>query len=334
MYHDKVSIMIPVYNAEKYLKQCLDSIVNQSYSNLEIIITNDGSTDSSEEIIKQYMNRDKRIVYKYQYNSGISATRNNLKKMMTGTYGIYIDSDDYLEERAIEKLLHLGNSNNADIITFNYCEIKNNQKYVKRPENEEIQIYHKEEAKKAYILGDDNLSFVIWRKFCRKEIFDNITFPEIRYIPEDMFTGFEFVKNANIIVHCNQNLYYYRVLQNSLTTKKERIDKEEATKVEYEIFKLNKEEYKKRMVEVPSFKNIITSQFFNQMIMSIYALNKIEDKIYVKKIEEELKQIKIKEINVRSKLIYIAYKVAPKSLNKVIDKYQKKYRKNRKDSGE
>lgn len=334
MQKDKVSIMIPVYNAEKYLNMCLDSIVNQSYQNLEIVILNDGSTDASEEIIKQYMNKDTRIVYQYQSNSGISATRNKLKEIMTGAYGLYVDSDDYLEKDAIEILMKLAKENDADIITFNYCEIKNEEKYEKRPEDEQIKIYHKDEAKKAYLLGDDNLSFIVWRKFCRKEIFDHIIFPEIKYIPEDMFTGFEFIKNANIVAHCNRNLYQYRVLQNSLTTKKDRLEKSEAAKVEYEIFKLNKEEYQKRMIEVPSFKVHITSQFFNQIMMSLCMLEKIGCQNYNKEIEEEIKKIKYRDLNGRSKLIYIAHKVAPKFLNKVIMKYQKKYRKNRKDSGE
>ena len=98
----KFSIIIPVYNVQDYLKKCLDSVINQSYKNFEIIIINDGSEDDSESVIKSY--KDKRIKYFYQKNSGLSATRNNGVLKASGEYLLFVDSDDYIEEKLLEVL--------------------------------------------------------------------------------------------------------------------------------------------------------------------------------------------------------------------------------------
>lgn len=111
-----VSIIIPVYNLEKYIDNCLKSVVEQTYRNLEIICIDDGSTDSSAEKIKKFMNSDKRIRYHYKKNSGLSATRNFGIKLATGDYLIYIDPDDYFEKNAIEKMLETALKNSADIV--------------------------------------------------------------------------------------------------------------------------------------------------------------------------------------------------------------------------
>ncbi|MFQ6739306.1 MAG: glycosyltransferase family 2 protein, partial [Alphaproteobacteria bacterium] len=113
---DKVSVIIPVYNTEKFLPQCLNSIIYQTYKNLEIIIVNDGSTDNSDEICQTFAKHDKRIKIIYQTNSGVSAARNKGLLNATGDYVHFIDSDDYINLDYYEKIIS-GNKNiNADII--------------------------------------------------------------------------------------------------------------------------------------------------------------------------------------------------------------------------
>ncbi|MCR5506573.1 MAG: glycosyltransferase, partial [bacterium] len=112
----KISVIIPVYNVELYLSQCLESIINQTYKNLEIILVNDGSKDSSIDICKAYVKKDKRIKYIYQKNMGLSASRNTGIKNATGDYIHFIDSDDYIPLDYYEKMISaLGNSD-ADIV--------------------------------------------------------------------------------------------------------------------------------------------------------------------------------------------------------------------------
>src|SRR5690625_1048731 len=99
-----VSIIIPVYNKEEYLEDCLESVINQSYEKIEIIIINDGSTDGSESIIKKWKNKDNRIKYMSQNNQGVAIARNNGIKVSKGDYIYFIDADDYLSLNAIETL--------------------------------------------------------------------------------------------------------------------------------------------------------------------------------------------------------------------------------------
>lgn len=108
---EKVSIIIPVYNAEKYLNKCLDSVVNQTYQNIEIILVDDGSTDTSSKICEEYQNKHQNIEYKKTKNSGVSNARNTGLKMATGKYIFFLDSDDYLEENSIQELMSNKTSN-------------------------------------------------------------------------------------------------------------------------------------------------------------------------------------------------------------------------------
>ena len=117
---EKVSIVIPVYNNEIYLEKCLDSIINQTYDNIEIILINDGSSDNSLAIMKKYSKKDKRIIIIDKENEGVSTARNIGIKKCSGEYITFVDSDDYLEFDAIEKLYHEINTKNVDIVRSNY----------------------------------------------------------------------------------------------------------------------------------------------------------------------------------------------------------------------
>ena len=115
-----VSVIIPVYNVEKHLNKCLDSIVNQTYKNLEIIIINDGSKDASAEICREYAEKDNRIVFVSRENRGVSATRNEGIDLAHGDYFSFIDADDYLELDAYEYLISIINEKNVEAINFEH----------------------------------------------------------------------------------------------------------------------------------------------------------------------------------------------------------------------
>ncbi len=128
---DKVSIIIPVYNSEKFLPRCLESIINQTYKNLEIIIVDDGSTDNSRKIISDYIQKDTRINLISKKNSGVSASRNIGLEKATGNYVIFIDSDDWIELKTIEKMHDIIVKENVDVVRANY-KIVNNLKTIKK----------------------------------------------------------------------------------------------------------------------------------------------------------------------------------------------------------
>jgi len=117
---EKISVIIPVYNTSKYLKRCLDSIINQTYVNLEIICINDGSKDNSLEILNQYKKKDDRIIIIDKENQGVSAARNDGIKNSTGMYITFVDSDDWLELDAIEILYKTLINEKVDVVRGNY----------------------------------------------------------------------------------------------------------------------------------------------------------------------------------------------------------------------
>lgn len=123
MINIKVSVIIPVYNGEKYLNKCLDSIINQTYNNIEIVIVNDGSIDNSLNIIKKYLKKDKRIKLINKENEGQAKARNIALENITGDYCLFVDSDDYVELNMISDLLKVAKNNNSDIVSSNLLRI-------------------------------------------------------------------------------------------------------------------------------------------------------------------------------------------------------------------
>ena len=120
MKDSKISIIVPVYNAEKYLVECLNSLVEQTYKNIEIILIDDGSIDNSAKICDEYAKKDERIKVVHQKNSGVSVARNNGLDMHTGDYVMFVDSDDWIELNTCEILINNIISNDKDILIYNY----------------------------------------------------------------------------------------------------------------------------------------------------------------------------------------------------------------------
>lgn len=121
----KISLIVPVYNTSKYLRKCLDSLITQTYKDIEIIVINDGSIDNSEEIIKLY--RDKRLKYISKKNEGIGKTRNLGIENATGNYIAFVDSDDYLDKNFCKKMIKKADEDNCDIVICNYFEDRNDK---------------------------------------------------------------------------------------------------------------------------------------------------------------------------------------------------------------
>ena len=119
----KISIIVPVYNGQKYIRTCLDSILNQTYKNIELIIINDGSTDNSKTIIEEYVKRDKRIVAYHQNNKGVSDARNKGLKYATGKWIWFVDSDDIPSKSFLSEVFKINLKRETDIIVGNYMKV-------------------------------------------------------------------------------------------------------------------------------------------------------------------------------------------------------------------
>ena len=183
--NDKISIILPVYNVEKYLNKCIDSILNQTYKNFELIIIDDGSTDNSSTICDSYKN-DSRVIVIHQDNKGLSVARNKGIDMSTGNYITFIDSDDYIDSKYIEILYNIISNNNSDIVMCNKIEFKENtniKENIIYDYNEEV--LSKEETYKRMVLLQ-GITFTSWAKMYKKEIFNNNKYLEGK-LYEDIF---------------------------------------------------------------------------------------------------------------------------------------------------
>ena len=161
----KYSIIIPVYNTSKYLKKCLDSIINQTYKDYEVIIINDGSTDNSLDIIKEYSSKNKSIKYKSIKNSGLSVARNTGVSLARGEYILFLDSDDYIDKNLLNKLSIYDN----DVIRFQVREVLDNDSIIKEYNEHAFKNYNTYDALNIIV----NYHFVenAWAYAYKKEFY-------------------------------------------------------------------------------------------------------------------------------------------------------------------
>ena len=221
-----ISILMPVYNAEKYLNETIDTIKNQSFSNWELIIVDDGSIDNSKEICTKLMNDDKRIKYIFQENLGVSHTRNVALENAQGKYIVFVDSDDLIHEDYLKILINSIEKNNSDISVCNFIErkISNTGKI----EDITREFYLKEVMEmsemKDYIMdfGNSGLLNPLWNKIYKNQIIkeNNITFDEKVETGEDFIFNLQYFRKVKKISFIKDSLYYYiRRNNNSITYK-------------------------------------------------------------------------------------------------------------------
>lgn len=210
---DLVSIIVPVYNVEKYLDECISSIVNQSYKNIEILLVNDGSTDSSCEICEAWSKKDSRIILLNQINQGQGAARNYGVKEAKGNWIAFVDSDDWIDKEYIELMMQAIISENADMAKCNYTQIRTKSKN-KKTTNFYQTIGIKRDDK--YILAES--SGVIWNLIIRKKIIVDNKIEQPKCKGQDTAVGLEMCLLAKKIAFVNESLYFYRKEREGATT--------------------------------------------------------------------------------------------------------------------
>ena len=209
-----LSIIIPVYNVENYLKQCIDSVLAQNYNNIEIILVDDGSTDSSGSICDEYAEKDKRIKVIHKKNEGQFIARQTGLELSTGDFCIFLDSDDYWEPYLIKKLQYIINKYQCDMIIFNKKDVFENTVIEGQLpfHNECVFIGEKkEELYKMLLEGGklNNLVLKVFKRSLSKDNIENYGFKGICY-GEDAFKSACLIKEAKKIVYLSDCLYNYR----------------------------------------------------------------------------------------------------------------------------
>ena len=208
-----ISIIIPVYKVEKYLEKCINSIIGQTYTNLQIILVDDGSPDNSGKICDKYAKEDSRIEVIHKSNGGLSEARNRGIEIAKGKYIGFVDSDDYIKEDMYEVLYNLIKKFQADVSICNLYDVIGDEKNI-RNINEGIKEYNRIDILKE-VLMDKNIQSYAWNKLYKKELFANIKYPIGRKY-EDIGTTFYVLEQCKKVVVTGSAEYFYLKREDSL----------------------------------------------------------------------------------------------------------------------
>lgn len=238
----KISVIVPVYNSENYIERCLDSILNQKYKNIELIIVNDGSMDNTEDIISKY--NDDRIIYLSKKNTGVSDSRNMGIEKATGDYITFVDADDYVDENIYSNIFNIPKIEYYDMIMFGYTECVGKQKSkIFFPWKEKIKNFDKNNVNEelipkmiSNIKGENNyIMGSVWRILFKKNIAKKNKFKLNLTIGEDLIYCLDCINCSNSIIAYNECLYNY-IKNTTSATEKYKENFEEINNNFHEIF--------------------------------------------------------------------------------------------------
>lgn len=306
---EKVSIITPVYNCEKYIKRCIQSLLEQTYKEIEIIMVDDGSKDRSADVIKTFQNSNDNIIYMYQENSGPGVARNRAIQKATGKYLLFVDSDDYLRDDYIEELVEIAEKNKSQLVIAGYTmvfedgrnEIKVIPEFYKRNTSEEWAYRISACCSRMYL-----------REFWRK---NNIMFSEERDaraedVPIVLFSN---VMAQNIAIMKNAGYYYYQHSNSAMNTKSKKVLFKFPYKAFEEMYEKAKYQEKENSID---FYNMGVLKFLAQFWFVIYRRASKDEKIkflnFIKRvIGKELDLMTLSWKNLRGDIeLPFIYKVA------------------------
>lgn len=214
-----ISVIVPIYKVEKYLKRCVDSILNQTYKNLEIILVDDGSPDNCPKMCDEYAEKDDRIKVIHKENGGVSSARNAALKAASGDYIGFVDADDFIHPKMYEILLKNATENNCDCAICDRSKL-NNDECVNLAIDEKIApeiLSTYDILKREFAWGDFNICCTVWNKLIKKNILGNIVFDETISSGEDTYFVSQIVLKCKRISYMKLPLYNYIQVEGSAT---------------------------------------------------------------------------------------------------------------------
>ena len=221
----KLSVIIPAYNVEKFLVKCVESVVNQTYKNIEIIIVNNGSSDGTAKICEELANKYNNIkVVTLNPNQGVNLARRAGVEAASGEYITFVDSDDYIDLNAYAKVIKILEENDCDIVQFGYYTVRSNGKIISEYKHEEAKIEGAHNAFKYFMYIIPENSVLVWDKVYKRELFENLEWPKLTYY-EDFAANIQLFAKAKKFMAISDN-FYYHVIHNAQVSFAPRIDKE------------------------------------------------------------------------------------------------------------
>lgn len=272
---DKISVIIPIYNVEKYLEECIKSVVNQTYKNLEIILVNDGSLDESEKIIDKYYKKDSRIKVITKENKGLSSARNEGIRQATGEYILHVDGDDYISNCCCEQLIRRAKSENLDIVIGDIRIFDNiKEKYWQDSDLGTNVIDGKLFLKKYYFVG--KATNAIWNKLIKKELYINegIFHPLDISLGEDAATLSRILLKAKRVGKIDVIIYNYRNNLQSMTKNKNKniLEYKKAFEIVKNYFYMNNENFFFDLYSISFLNNL----YYSEILQVPYKIAKKE----------------------------------------------------------
>lgn len=277
-----ISIVIPVYNVEKYLNRCIDSVINQTYKNIEIILVDDGSTDHSSKICDDYIKIDNRIKVFHKTNGGLSSARNYGITNSKGEFITFIDSDDDIEIDYIDYLYKLIKKHKTKMSIAAYTIVsKKRKKNIGNGYEEELLCT---ENALSRLLCENGFTVSACAKLYKKDLFNNIKFPEGK-LCEDNGTAYKLIMKCKYIAYGNKSIYNYYKRDNSIMTSNFNLKK-------LDLIELTDVMCKDIIKKFPNLKNETNKRIFNSRFSILRQMIFIEDKNNIKIKKEKEKIIK------------------------------------------
>lgn len=331
---DLVSIIVPIYNAEKYLEECIESILNQTYENIEVILVNDGSTDNSLSICKKYKKNDDRIVILNKINTGVSDSRNEGMKKSSGKYLCFVDSDDTIDNKFVEIMIKELSETGTDVVFCNYM-YNYEGKLIKKKPRLKTGVYQIEEIKHK-LIDDGTMSGIlfgtVWGAIYKRDIIkkNNIEFyREIKYNEDGIFNIEYCLNSKKIRVISDEYLYFYRQTDQSASKKHLKYNRIlPATEKIIDIFR--KKEFNLNMnLECQLGARKVSEAFW--MVLDLCSKNNtdnykiikkdLKDLLNKKELCESYKYINTRDINRYKYIYYILMKNKMYSLLYILTRY-------------
>lgn len=273
-----ITVVVPIYNVEKYLKECVDSILTQTYRNLEIILVDDGSPDQCGALCDEYGRKDERVKVIHQENKGLSGARNSATDIARGEYITYVDSDDYIEPNMIETLYEELQKNHAQMSVISAEIFFEDETKVSNGHGNQIFVYNKEKALDCFLFND-YLTPCVCGKLYDNKLWKEIRCPEGKLF-EDQFTTYKLIDLCEKIVYVTTPLYHYRKRAGSIghsNFSKRTYDLYDAIHEEYEYIS---SKYEEKCPNISVARITWEIVFVNMMIRDDYT-----DKSIVKQVQ-------------------------------------------------
>lgn len=318
-----VTIIVPVFNVERYLKKCIESILHQTYRNLEIILVDDGSTDRSSNICDEYAEKYENVKVIHKRNGGLSDARNSGIHMACGDYLMFIDSDDYIDSTMVEKMFSRIKEDQSDMVICGFEYVDEKGKYISSKNHFQDEVVTKDVFWHRMYNGYYTECVVAWNKLYTRIIFDELRY-DLDKVHEDEFIIHKLINNCDKISFMYDKLYFYLQRQDGITRSLfslKRLDAVEALIIRTTYF-LDKQMYdyaEKSLLASKAF-------FFKGYDQLSKEEMKSEKVLTLKKMfDQSYKKIIFKKISMRSKIILTLFYLHPKVYAVIYRKYKKLY---------